>query len=233
MNGFMEGLSAILQITFIDLIMSGDNVGVIALAIRNLSPADAKKASAVGIGAALFLNVLFASIVTVIISVSWLPLRLVGGLLLLKITWDLINADGAEEEHGVKDSSSNFWKAVSSIVIADVSMRLDNALAIGATAEGSIGLIAFGVALNFPILLYGTKYVANLMQKHKIVIYVGGAILMHTAWKMIFEDTYIAPHVPHLLGTILAWGAALAVVVYGYIKLEKEKKADMQGRFGA
>jgi len=222
MDNIVVFILAALQITLLDIVLSGDNVGVIALAIRNLDPKQAKLASIVGVSGAIGLRILFASIVTLIMSIEWLPIKLVGGLLLLKITWDLINQKDEDEsqECHVK-SSGNFWKAVSSIIIADVSMSLDNVLAIGGAAHGHIGLIAFGIILNIPIIFFGSQYVAILMRKYKITIYIGGAVLMHTALAMILEDKLIMPHISLVFATVFPWVFAALTLVYGIYKIKK------------
>lgn len=226
MNEVIVFILAALQITLLDIVLSGDNVGVIALAIRNLDPKQAKLASIIGVSGAIGLRILFASIVTLILKVEWLPIKLVGGVLLLKITWDLINQGEEGEGHSVKTGGS-FWKAVSSIIIADISMSLDNVLAIAGSAHGSVGLIAFGILLNIPIIFFGSQYVANLMNKYKITVYIGGAILMHTAVAMTLEDRLIAPHVTHILAVAVPWVLAALTLVYGMIKIKRQNKSEV------
>jgi len=227
MNEVLIFILSALQITLLDIVLSGDNVGVIALAIRNLNPKEAKLASVIGISGAIFLRILFASIITVIMSVEWLPVRLIGGLLLLKITWNLINqGDESEGEECHVKSTGSFWKAVSSIIIADVSMSLDNVLAIGGAADGHIGLIAFGILLNIPIIFFGSQYVAILMKKYKITIFIGGAILMHTSLAMIMEDRLVMPHVNHILAVVLPWALAALTIVYGVYKIRKTRTVE-------
>lgn len=224
MEGIVAFVLAALQITLLDIVLSGDNVGVIALAIRNLNPKEAKVASIVGVSGAIGLRILFASIVTVIMTLEWLPIKLVGGLLLLKITWDLIkhgHEDEKAEEGTAVKSGGNFWKAVVSIVIADISMSLDNVLAIAGSADGHIALIAFGIALNIPIIFFGSQFVAALMKKHKITIFIGGAILVHTALDMIMEDKLIMPHLNHLFAVIFPWAVAVLTVVYGIYRIKR------------
>jgi len=222
MNSFITFILAALQITMLDIVLSGDNVGVIALAIRNLDPKQAKMASIIGVSGAIGLRIIFASIVTIIMKIEWLPIRLVGGLLLLKITFDLIKqADDCEEEECKVKSSGTFWKAVGSIIIADVSMSLDNVLAIGGAADGNTALIVTGILLNIPIIFFGSQYVAVLMRKFKIVVYIGGAILMHTALGMILEDKLIVPYVNHILAVILPIVLAAIIMIYGIIKTRK------------
>lgn len=211
------------KITLLDLTLSGDNVGVIALATKNLPEKLAKKASYIGIAAAVALSIVFASCVTSIMSLDWLHIKLVGGLLLAKITWDFV-VSNEEEEGGIAKASAKFWEAVAIIVVADISMRLDNVLAIAAAANGHIGLLVFGVALNIPILIFGSQFVGRLMKRFKIVIYAGGAVLAHTSLAMIFEDSLVRPYVPHLAASALPFMAAAAVMVYGCFALSRVKE---------
>lgn len=228
MNGIIVFLLPIIQIALLDIVLSGDNVGVIALAIRNIDPKKAKLVSMIGIFAAVVLRIFFASILTVIMSVEWLPIKLLGGLLLLKITWDLISEDDHIENNGKVKSEGNFWRAVVSIILADISMGLDNVLAIAGAANGHVGLIAFGVMLNIPILFFASQFVADLMKKHKITIYIGGAILMHTALSMILEDRLIVPYVSHYISIIMSWLLAIAVLGYGFYKIKQIKVPEVE-----
>lgn len=215
----------VLQIALLNIVLSGDNVGVIALAIRNLDPKKAKMISMIGISGAIILRIFFASILTIIMNVEWLPIKLAGGILLLKITWDLINEDTGIEEEGNVKAEGNFWKAVVSIILADLSMSLDNVLAIAGAANGNIGLITFGIILNIPIIFFGSQFVADLMKKYKITIYIGGAILMHTALAMILEDRLLVPYVSHIIAVVLSWLLASAVLAYGFYKVKQVKVA--------
>lgn len=223
MNSIMVMVAGILQITLLDLVLSADNIGVIALATKNLSPNYAKKASVLGITGAIGLRILFACIITYIMMIQWLPIKLVGGLLLVKITWDLIKPSKEDEESSVK-SKDKFMGAVFSIVIADLSMSIDNILAIGASANGNVLLIVFGIMLNIPILFFGSNIVGILMRKFSIVIYIGGAVLAHTSIQMIFEDNLISKHVEQSTATIVPWIAALITLIYGIYMVTKESK---------
>lgn len=221
MNEVIFFLVSALQITLLDLVLSGDNVGVIALAIRNLPPKQAKTASIVGVCGAVGLRILFASIITTFMMIEWLPIKLIGGLLLIKITWDLMTSKEEEEQHNTK-THSGFWKAVSSIIIADISMSLDNVLAIGGAAHGSIGLVVFGLLLNIPIIFFGSQLVARLMTRYKITVFIGAAILMHTSVGMIFEDKLISSHLNHVFSVIFPWIMAIGVLMYGFYIVRKE-----------
>jgi len=214
-----------LKITLLDLTLSGDNVGIIALATKNLPDKLGKKASCLGIAAAVLLSIIFACFVTSIMSLDWLHIKLLGGLILAKITWSFV-VHNEEGDEGNAKASSKFWEAVAIIIIADISMRLDNVLAIAAAANGHIGLIIFGVALNIPILIFGSRFVGNLMKKHKIVIYIGGAVLAHTSISMIFGDALINPFIPYFAAIAVPYLAAAAVMVYGYSIIRKTKKKE-------
>lgn len=219
METVISFILGILQITLLDLTLSGDNIGVIALATKNLPEKYAKKANLLGVIAAVTLRILFACFVTIIMNIQWLPIKLVGGLLLVKITWDFIKPQEEAEEVDVK-TANRFWEAVGIIVIADISMSLDNVLAIAAAANGKLEFIIFGILLNIPILFFGSRFVSNLMKKYPIVIYMGGAILAHTAFKMIFEDRLIYTHVPHMVAMVVPWLFALAVLTFGFFAVK-------------
>jgi len=231
MNGLLYYILPILQISLLDIVLSGDNVGVIALAIRNIDPKKAKIVSMIGIFGAVIIRIFFASILTVMMGADRLPIKLVGGLLLLKITWDLINEDSeGEDAEGNVRVAKTFWKAVFSIILADLSMGLDNVLAIAGAANGNVPLIAFGVLLNIPVIFFGSQFVADLMKKYKITIYIGGAILMHTALSMILADRLITPYVNNVLAMILSWSLALAVLIYGCYKVKLFNKVGLEAK---
>lgn len=222
MDSLIPSLIGAAQITLLDIVLSGDNIGVIALATRKLPPHLAKKASAIGVFAAVLLRIIFASLITYILMIEWLPIRLVGGLLLIKITWNFIRPDCEEEDCNV-NSSNKFMGAIWSIIIADATMSLDNVLAIAGAAHGNIALIVFGLLLNIPIIFFGSQYVAKLMNKHPMVPYIGGAVLAHTSFKMLLEDKLLHTFVSNfsMINIILPYGAALLTIIYGFYITKK------------
>ncbi len=221
MDNILPLLIGALQITILDLTLCADNIGIIALATKNLPAEYARKATIYGISGAIGLRILFACFMTLILTVSAIPIKLIGGLLLVKITWDFIKPCGDGEECSNVKQASKFWEAVGIIIIADVSMSLDNVLAIAGAADGNIWLIVFGIALNIPVLFFGSQYVSNLMNKYRIAIYIGGAVLAHTAFKMIFEDAIVYSRTPHLLGMVIPWLTAAATLIYGIYLIKK------------
>ena len=225
MNNFINLIMGAIQIFLLDIMLSGDNVGVIALATRNLRKEHAKKASAIGIFAAVSLRILFSCMLVWVLAIQWLPIKLAGGILLIKITWDFIRPQ--EEDNSTNVGQSNkFWGAVVSIIIADATMSLDNVLAIASAANGNVGLVVFGLALSIPILFFGSQFVAEIMKKYAIAVYVGGAVLARTSINMIMEDHYIVSYVPHILSIILPLLAGVAVIFYGIYEIKKMKKPE-------
>lgn len=216
MNEVVVFLIGILQITLLDLTLSGDNIGVIALVTRRLPEKSAKMASLLGISGAIILRIIFACTLTFVLAIQWLPIRLIGGILLIKITWDFIKPQADEQEQNVKEVTA-LKDAVFAIVVADISMSLDNVLALASAADGKIVLLVIGILLNIPIIFFGSKFVAYLMNKYEIIIFIGGAILAHTSIKMLLEDTVLNKyiHISENIAQISGIIAAVAVLFYG------------------
>lgn len=221
MDNLTVFLIGALQITLLDIVLSGDNIGVIALATRDLPKKHAKSASIIGVFAAIFLRIVFACLITYILLIKWLPIKLIGGILLIKITWNFIKPEPPRLEEAAVNTSNKYWSAVSSIVLADAAMSLDNVLAIAGTAQGHIGLIIFGLALNIPIIFFGSQYVAKIMNKHPITIYIGGAILAHTSFKMLLEDNLLHNFTSPMMINIISFSAAIIVLLYGLYTINK------------
>lgn len=214
MESLLNNIFSALEITLLDIVLSGDNMGIIALAVRKLPPKQAKIANMVGVAGAILLRIFFASIVTTLLLVEWIPVKLVGGLLLLKITWNII--DIKETSSGSPNrSSSGFWRAVYNIILADFSVSLDNVLAIGGVAKGNIVLIVFGLLLNIPIIFFGSQLVGKLITKYKITAFIGAGVLVHTALEMILEDKIIYHYVSRPFTEVFPWLIALIIIFYG------------------
>jgi YjbE family integral membrane protein len=218
MDANFNYLFRVLEIVMIDIVLSFDNMGVIALAIRNLPKHRARLANIIGVAGAILLRILFASAITKILLIEWLPVRLIGGLLLLDISWNLINLKD-DNQHGKSSRSSGFWIAVYSIIAADFSVSLDNALAIGGIANGDISLIIFGLLLNIPLIFFGSQLAVKLIKKYKITIFIGGGFLINTALEMILEDRLVASHISKTIANIIPWAAANLVFIYGFWKI--------------
>ena len=168
----------------LNLLLSGDNALVIALAVRALPPRQRALGQVWGALGAVALRVLFVGIVTLLLRVPLL--QLAGGLLLLWIAVRLVrpgDGDASRTRHG-----SSVWEATWIIIVADITMSLDNVLAIAAAARGEMVLVVIGIALSLPIVIWGAGLLARLMNRWAWLVWLGGGFLAYVAGEMIFED---------------------------------------------
>ena len=229
MSQWFAGLDwvAVVKIIWIDLLLSGDNAMVIALAVRNLPPTQRKWGAVMGAGAAVALRVILTVFVTQVMTVPWL--KLVGGLLLFWVALKLV-VEKEEDEHQVAGANS-LWSAVWTIVVADAVMSLDNVLAIAAAADGHFGLVIFGLLLSIPLVIAGSGLILWLIDRFPVVIWAGAALLGSLAGGMIAHEAYVArqiAHIPHAELIAQVVGAALVVVI-GWMwdrRLDEERGAD-------
>jgi YjbE family integral membrane protein len=197
-------ISAVISIIVIDLVLSGDNAVVIGMAARRLSPENRKRAILFGGAAAVGLRMIFTAVAALLLDVPFL--QAAGGFLLLYIAYKLIKP----QHHAVHVSEADsLSQAIRTIILADVVMSLDNILAVGAAAHGSLGLLLFGLALSIPILLLGSELVSRLLGRLPMLVYVGAVVLIMTAVGMVLEDDivhdyYEASIYGHILLTTLA-----------------------------
>ena len=176
--------ASLLQIIWIDLLLSGDNAVVIALAVRSLPEKQRKLGILLGAGAAVGLRILFAIVVSYLLNIPFL--KVVGALLLFWIAIKL--AKGEDEEHGDIAASDNLWKAVRTIAIADAVMSLDNVLAIAAAARGHVQLFIFGLLLTIPLIIFGARMLSTILERYPILIWLGAALLGWIAGEMLLSD---------------------------------------------
>jgi YjbE family integral membrane protein len=189
-----------LKIIWINILLSGDNAIVIAMACRALPPRQRFWGIILGAGAAVLLRVFFTVILQYVLELPWL--KLVGGILLLWIAIKLLTQDEADEAdiHG----SDNLWGAVRTVAIADIVMSLDNVLAIAAAAKGNTGLIIFGLAISIPLIVAGATLIMALLTRYPILVWAGAALLGWIAGELIVDDRIS-------LEQIQAWAPALIV----------------------
>jgi YjbE family integral membrane protein len=193
------GLTALLQVIAIDLVLAGDNAVVIGLAAAGLDPAQRKKAILVGIIAATLLRILFATVAVHLLAI--IGLLLAGGLLLLWVCWkmwrELHAGHGGEEEAALKDApKKTFFQAATQIVVADVSMSLDNVLAVAGAAREHPSVLIIGLALSIALMGIAANFIANLLNKHRWIAYVGLAIILYVALDMIYRGALeVMPYV--------------------------------------
>lgn len=178
---------SLLQIIWIDLLLSGDNAIVIALACRSLPENRKKLGIWLGAGAAVGLRIIFALVVTYLLGVPYL--KVIGGVLLFWIAIKL--AVGEEETHGNIEASTSLWKAVRTIAIADAVMSLDNVIAIAAAARGHAELFIFGLLLSIPLIIMGAQLLTSIIERFPLLVWIGAALLGWIAAEMMLGDVAV------------------------------------------
>ncbi|KIV60246.1 hypothetical protein AM501_22215 [Aneurinibacillus migulanus] len=182
----MEWLIVLLQIILINLVLSGDNAVVIALACRKLPEEHRKKAVLIGTVGAIVLRIILTLIAAYLLRVPFI--EMVGGLLLLWIAIKLLRND--EEKTDIKQGTS-LWAAVKTIIVADFVMGLDNVLGVAGAAGGNIYLLIAGLALSIPIIVWGSTLIMSLMERFSWLIMLGAAVLGWTAGEMVTNDVFV------------------------------------------
>jgi YjbE family integral membrane protein len=202
-----EGLTALLQVIMIDLVLAGDNAIVIGLAAAGLPAEDRKKVIVIGIAAATIMRIGFALITTQLLAI--VGLLLVGGLLLYYVSWKMwlelrpvkagMAAAGAGHGHGDftvnhdgtisggTPPTKTFYQAVWQIIIADVSMSLDNVLAVAGAAREHPTIMVIGLALAIALMGFAASFIAKLLHKHRWIAFVGLAVIVYVATDMTYR----------------------------------------------
>ena len=180
---------AVGKIIWINVLLSGDNALVIALACRGLQPRHRVWGMILGAGAAVFLRILFTGIVVTLMELPYL--KLVGGLALIVIAAKLLVPE-REDEEGV-ESASHLWAAVQIVVVADIVMSLDNVIAVAAAANGSVPLLILGLAISIPLIVAGAALIMALLTRLPILVWAGAALLGWIAGEVIATDPAIHP----------------------------------------
>ena len=205
---------AVGQIILIDIVLSGDNAVVIALACRNLSPEQRRVGIFWGVAGAVSLRVVLTVFAALVMNLPWL--KLVGGLLLVWIAIKLMLPED-EEGHDI-EASAHLWGAVKTIVVADFVMSLDNVIGVAGAAQGSVILLLFGLAVSIPLIVWSSQIILRWMERWPWIVLLGAGLLGYVAGQMIFTDPGVLGVLPPLPEwTARAAGAigALVVVLVG------------------
>lgn len=203
----VQGLLAMLQIIVIDILLAGDNAIVIGMAARNLPANLQKKAIFWGTAGAIILRLVMAFLF--VEALNNIPaLRLVGGILLLWIGYKLVVDDDSEHNIEAKD---NLRAAIMTIVIADGIMGIDNVIGVVGAASGNMTLVAVGMLITVPIIIYGSTLFVKVIERFPIILYVGGGILAWVGAAMSVEDKLIS-HTVAAYALLIKIGAVIFVV---------------------
>ena len=201
-----EALTALFSVIGIDLVLAGDNAIVIGMAAAGLPKDQRKKAILIGVLAATVLRIVFALATTRLMAITGLTLA--GGVLLLWVCWkmwrelraghaadagaEVITGTDLNHDGGIAKGAprKTFAQAAWQIVVADVSMSLDNVLAVAGAAKEHPGVLVFGLALSIALMGFAASFIAGLLQKHRWIAFVGLAIILYVALHMIYEGAF-------------------------------------------
>jgi len=203
----LDSLLKFIQIVVVDLVLAGDNAIVIGLVAAKFAPEQRRKVIFYGVGAAVLLRIVFAAITVQLLQI--IGILLAGGILLLWVCWKLwrdLRAPAEAKAQPTGDGSAvavaddggavpadkkdpPLAAAIWQIVVADVSMSLDNVLAVAGIAEGHTLLLVFGLALSVALMAFAATLIANLLERHRWIGYVGLLMILYVALKMIYSGT--------------------------------------------
>jgi YjbE family integral membrane protein len=219
----LQALWAFLAIILIDIVLAGDNALVIGMAANKLPPNLRKKAIFWGTFGAVAIRFVSVAALTYLLMIP--GLRLIGALALIWIGWKLAFNN---EEHEVK-ASDTLWGAISTILVADAVMGIDNALGIAAAANGNFVLIIAGLLISVPIILFGAGLVSKILQRFPDAMFVGSYVLFAVAFLMLMKEPLMANWWAGLVpwaATIVPWLAALVItgLQYNQAKLHLHKR---------
>ena len=217
----------LLQIIGIDIILSGDNALVIALACRSLPAEQRRLGIWLGTGAAIVLRIAFAAAIVYLLMVPLL--KLVGSLLLLWIAVKLLVPEEPGDTHGEGDAGrASLWNAVKTVVIADAVMSFDNVISVAAAAKGSVGLLALGIAISIPLIVIGAQMMLWLLDRLPWLMVVGSGLLGWIAGELAISDPIVADALGHpgaLAHYTVAAASAVFVILLGLWLARRQAEA--------
>jgi len=221
---------AVLQIIWINVLLSGDNAVVIALACRSLPSKQRMAGMVLGTIVALLMRLIFAGIVATLMELPYL--KLVGGLALL---WIAIKLLAPQEEGGENSDASSLWHAVKLIAVADIVMSLDNVIAVAAAANGHFMLLVFGLGISVPLIVAGANIIMALLNYFPAIVWAGAGLLGWIAGEVIAGDTAVVgyassfgadiPEKLHLVSGILG---VIIVLGVGYLVRMRHASAEQE-----
>lgn len=215
---------ALLQICIINVVLSGDNAVVIALACRSLPAKQAKIAFMVGAAGIIILMTGLTAAASYLLDIPYVAL--IGSLLLI---WIAVKLLVPEEESEDLEGGSHFWEAVKIIIIADIVMSLDNVLGMAAVAKGHTWMLFIGMVITIPLILFGSALIMRLMDRFPVVITLGAALLGYVAGEMMVDDPavadYLAANIPNAGIIFPLLGAVLVIAIGKFMELRHKARA--------
>ncbi len=209
-NQFWLGL---LEIIGVNIVLSGDNAVIIALAARSLPQRQQRAAIVIGSGAAVILRVILTSVAAHVLALPYL--KLVGALLLLWIGVQIL-LPGDEDDGSAAQAAGHLAAAVRTILVADLVMSLDNVIAVAAAAHGNLLLLILGLAISIPLIVFGSTAILKLMDRFPIVIKLGAGLLGYVGGEMLLSDPVLdAYDQVAIVHVLIPWVGALLVIGIG------------------
>lgn len=211
-----------------NIILSGDNAVVIAMAARTLEGRQRRQAIIWGAAGAVILRLIFAAVVTYLLAVPFL--QVVGGLLLVWIAWKLVHDDGGGEEDHIK-AGTNAWDAIRIIIVADAVMSLDNVIALVQAArisgEVNFWLLVIGLATTVPLVIFGAALLTSLLDRFPVLIYAGAGLLVYLAVEMLFADVFLHEYLEPYEGfeLVIAAISVAAFLLFAWLWARRTSKA--------
>ncbi len=227
--------TALGQITLINIVLSGDNAVVIALAARSLPVHQQKQAVMWGAGAAVVMRIILTIIAVELLK--WPFLKIIGAILLFWIAIKLLVPEHDDEN---VESSDNMMKAIKTILIADLVMSLDNVIGVAAAAKGNVTLLIIGLAISIPLVIFGATMLMKVMERWPVIITIGAGLLGWVAGEMLVTDpfwaSWISANLPwlhvHFWKVDFSWlqiiGAAFVVIFGKYLAGKAEAQAELE-----
>jgi YjbE family integral membrane protein len=215
--------TALLKIIGVNIVLSGDNAVVIALAARSLEGRQRKLAIIWGSGAAIVMRIVLTIFAVALLSLPWL--KLIGSVLLLWIGVKLLIP---EDEDAEIEASDNLLKAIKIILVADLVMSLDNVIAVAAAAGDSYVLLILGLAISIPLVIFGATLLIKVMERWPIIITIGAGLLGFVAGEMAWEDHAIngfTSQFPDFAKYVVAALGAAFVVILGWALAKRSARA--------
>jgi YjbE family integral membrane protein len=239
LNGFVADVGdagfwvAVVQIIWINILLSGDNAVVIALACRALPPQQRLWGMAIGAGVASVLLIVFTGIVATLMTLPFL--KLVGGVALFWVAYNLVLPDTDDQEI---EAVGTLWRAIRIVVVADIVMSLDNVIAVAGAAHGNYLLLGLGLAISIPVVIAGSAAIMAVLARLPILVWAGAAMLGFIAGGLIATDPEVLQYVPTdpriaidaldfnmgLIEFVCSLAGAVGVVIAGLLTLRAQQK---------
>jgi len=204
---------AVPQIVLLNVLLSGDNAVVIAMACRRLPPRQRFWGILIGAGTAAVLLIIFAGVVASLLVLPYV--KLIGGLALIYIAVKLLIPE--DRDNNEVEAATHLWRVVRIVAVADVIMSLDNIIAVAAVARGNLALLAIGLAVSIPIILAGAALITALLDRFPILVWAGAALLGWIAGEIIATDPAVSGYLTAELGETVARQIEMAAAGAGAI----------------